>query len=202
MKKNIIILVFVLAALSIAAYSATITRVSTDSVELTDDISLDKREDCITTFWNEEENVYGTCNAYYNHTVCEDEPYNTSCYTEELSSDYKCITGTKTVQKSKETCADRDMRLTVDTLAGTKEYVLEYGEWGRCSYAKEDEDVIITCDSKRDGNNDGKCTPGESCIQFRVTKQGVQKYEKNSRIDFVENDDSFFLERLSMEEVK
>ena len=63
------------------------------------------------------------------------------------------------------------------------------------------ETVVITCDSRFDGNNDGVCSSGESCMQYRVEKGNVQTLMKNSRDDFVASDDSFFLEELKMEEV-
>lgn len=193
--KNVLIIVFVLAALSIAAYSVSkITKV-------TEDISLEEIKDCETVYWNETENVYGTCTSYYNTTVCTDPPLNTSCYIEEKSYDYRCKTGEKTIQKSREECMDKEMQVTIDKLTKAEKYKLEYGEWGKCSYSTEGETLVITCDSKYDGNNDGICKSGESCIQFRITKDSIQRSMKNSRDNFVEDDNTFFLEKLSMEEV-
>lgn len=193
--KTGLIIVFVLATLSIAAYSVS------KITQVTNDISLEDIKDCKTVYWDETEDVYGICTDYYNTTVCDDEPLNTSCHIEEKSYNYTCKTGTKTVQKSREECRETEMNIAVDALSGTKNYKLEYGEWGKCSYETEGQTLVITCDSKNDGNNDGICHPGESCIQFKVTKDSIQRLEKNSRMDFIEEDSTFFLEKLSMEEV-
>lgn len=195
--KNILIITFALAVLSIAAYSVSYSKSS--ETEITDDISLEEVKDCEMLHWTETEPVYGTCENSYDAIVCDDEPLNTSCYTKEEIYEYECKTGEKEVEKSKEVCRDAEMKVT---LFETEEYSLEYGEWGKCSYTTEDETLVITCDSKYDGNNDGICQPGESCMQFRVANDKIQRLEKNSRLDFIEEDNTFFLDKLSMEEVK
>lgn len=198
--KNVLILVFVLAALSIATYSISYRK--STITQVTGDISLEEFRDCETVYWTEMEDLHTTCTMYYNNTVCDDEPFNTSCYTEEQSYKYRCKTGEIEVEKSREECKETEMEVTIDTLLETKNYKLEYGEWGRCSYETEGETLVITCDSKYDGNNDGICHPGESCIQFRITKDKIQRLMKNSRMDFLEEDETFFLEELSMGVVK
>ena len=195
--KNILIIIFVLAVLSIAAYSVSYSKGS--KTQVTADIELEEVEDCEMLHWTETEPVYGTCTNSYDTIICDDEPFNTSCYPGEETYEYKCKTGEKEIQKSKEICKDTEMKVT---LFETEEYSLEYGEWGKCSYTTESETLVITCDSKYDGNNDGICHPGESCIQFRVTGDKIQRLEKNSRLDFIEEDSTFFLNKLSMEEVK
>jgi len=195
--KNMLIIVFVLAVLSITAFG--ISKITT--VQVTSDISLEDIKDCETFYWDEAIPIYGTCTEYYDATVCDDEPFNTSCHTEQKSYDYRCKTGTQVIQKSREECKDKKIEVAIDKLTKTENYRLEYAEWGKCSYTAEDETLVITCDSKYDGNNDGTCHPGESCIQFRVTKDNIQRLEKNSRYGFIEEDETFFLNKLSMEEV-
>ncbi|MCK5282921.1 MAG: hypothetical protein KAK00_05925 [Nanoarchaeota archaeon] len=196
--KNLAIIVVVLIVLSIAAYSIA----KSNKISLTDDISIEDVKDCETVYWNEEEPVYGTCTYSHTFEVCDDEPLNESCTIKEEIYDYRCQKGTETVQKSREVCKDKEILLTVDKLTGTENYKLEYAGWGKCSYETEGETAVITCDSRYDGNNDGICKPGESCIQFRVTKDGIQRLVKNSRNDFVEEDNTFFLEKLEMEAAK
>jgi len=193
--KTGLIIVFVLAAFSIAAYSLS------KITQITGDISLEEVKDCKTIYWNETKDVYGTCTQPYTATVCDDEPLNTSCHTEERYYSDWCKTGTNITEKSREECRDMEMQVMIDKLRGTENYKLEYGGWGKCSYTTESETLIITCDSKLDGNNDGICKPGESCIQFRITKDSTQRLVKNSRYDWVENDETFFLEKLELEEV-
>ena len=193
--KNLLIIVFVLAALSLAAYGVSkITQITTD-------ISLEEIKDCKTSYWEETMDVYGTCTNTNIVTICDDEPLNTTCHTEDRSYNYSCKTGTNTIQKSKEECEDREIKLVIDKLTGLEKYDLNYGEWGKCSYTTEQDTLIITCDSKYDGNNDGICQSGESCTQFRITKDNIQKLMKNSRDDFVEDDKTFFLEKLELEAV-
>ena len=192
--KNPVIIIVVLIALSITSYSIT----KSSEVSLTDDIGLEEVKDCKTTYWQEEEPVHGICTDTHTETVCDDEPLNTSCYIQKNSYNYSCITEYQTVQKSREICKDKEILLTVDALI-TKNYKLEYGEWGKCSYEAEGEAVVILCDSRLDGNNDGICQPGESCIKFIVTKDGVQRLFRNSRNDFVEDDETFRQEKLNFE---
>lgn len=193
--KKALVAVLVLAILSITVFSGTKT------TQLTNDISLQEISDCNTIYWDETQDVFGICTNYYNDSICSDEPFNTSCSVTEKSNTYNCKTGTNTVQKSKEICTDKEMRLTVDKLTGAETFSLEYGDWGKCTYETQGQAVVITCDSKYDGNNDGICKPGESCVQFRITKTGVQRLMKNSRYDFVEEDDTFVLEALNLVEV-
>jgi len=204
--KNMIILIFVLAALSMVAYSVSYNK--SKITQVTADISLEEVKDCETIIWTEtepvydyvtrERDVYDICSGFSEENQTW---YNYTCLqgTEEYQS-YEKI-GEKQVEKSKEVCKDTKMKTTINTLSGTKNYNLQYGEWGKCSYETEQDTLVITCDSKYDGNNDGICHPGESCIQFRVTKDNIQRLEKNSRYDFIEEDETFFLDKLSMEEV-
>jgi len=59
----------------------------------------------------------------------------------------------------------------------------------------------VICDSKYDGNNDGICQSGESCVKFVVTQDKVERYLKNSQEEFTAEDESFFLEKLDYEVV-
>jgi glutamine cyclotransferase len=195
--RYIVISLFVLAVLSIGAYSIT----KSSLLRVTDDVSLEKIEDCQTIYWSETQPVYDTCRTYYEGTGCDDEPFNTSCSVRQLSRDYTCQTGEEIVEKSKEICSEKDMEFTIDKIIEQEKYRLSYGEWGKCSHITEDQTVVVTCDSRYDGNGDGICSSGESCMQFRITKDGTQRLMKNSRNDFVESDKTFFLKKLAMVEV-
>jgi len=209
MNKNhtIALAIFFLLVLSITAFSYSKIN------QVTDDISLEEIKDCETIWWNEPGHWYGNCYQYYNATICveslDDIPNGTdyyynetnekNCYFGQESYEYLCVAGTKNNFKSKEVCKEREYKVSVEEPSETKNYKLSYGDWGKCSYETEGETVVITCDSRFDGNNDGICSSGESCTQFRVTKGNIQTLIKNSRDDFVENDKSFFLEKLKME---
>lgn len=194
MRKTI---AFILAIIlfSIAAYAAI------TAVQITKDISLQKTEDCKIVEWQEEEPVYGTCTNYYEGRVCDDEPLNTSCQVKELSYNYQCKTGTTKVTRSKQICREKDLQILVDNIDGKKAYNINYGDWGKCSYSAIDDTLTIICDSKYDGNNDGICQSGESCIKFEINKGGTTRSMKNSKDEWAADDGTFFLEKLEIEVV-
>jgi len=193
--KKALIMIFVLAVLSITVYSVSYSK--SNNVQITDNIGLESVQDCQLVTWTEPEPVYGECS--YTEMACDDEPINKSC--SEKTITYTCKTGEVQTEKSEEICDNNNLRLEVNTAEELKEYKLDYGEWGKCSYEKQGETLVITCDSKYDGNNDGICKPGESCTQFKVTKDNIQKLVKNSEYEFKEEDSTFFLEQLDLKEV-
>jgi len=185
MKKKTIIFACIIALVLI-----------TTAIAQTNKISLAEVKDCKTVEWETEEPVYGTCTQETLQTVCTDEPKNESCQQQTLSQEYSCQTGTKTVEHSEEVCEPKAIEITKEfNDVITEKGRINFKEWGKCSYEKEE----IICDSKFDGNNDGICQSGESCIKFVITANGVKRYVKNSRDDFVEEDSSFFLEKLEYE---
>jgi len=197
MNKKIIVLAFLIViALSAVAYGGN------KVIEATEDITLEEIETCKTNYWNETQIVYGECIRYSEETVCNDAPLNTSCHVSEVSSGYQCRKDDEIVERSEELCSYSGIEITIDKFIGSDKLMLDYGDWGKCSQDVVEDRVLITCDSKYDGNNDGICTSGESCMQFEVTKGQVKKMMKNSRADFVEKDKTFFLEELDMKEVE
>lgn len=151
-------------------------------------------KDCNTVTWQETENIYGTCTIEIKKNVCSDAPVNKTCTQEVRMVQYSCVTGTQTVQKSRTDCeiigytvnnGVKSVKLT------TRDYVCASGEASGV--------ITVICDSKLDGNGDGKCTSGESCMRFVVDGSSVKAYEKNSRDDFVVADDTFFLGKASLE---
>ncbi len=163
-------------------------------------VSLKGIEKCKTIEWETEDPIYGTCREGYITTICDDPPINKSCHEETAYYDYRCQTGTETIQHSKEECDIESLEITKEVEGiVTEKGRINFKEWGKCSNKKEDSELIIICDSKYDGNNDGICQSGESCIKFVVTQNDVKRYLKNSQEDFTEEDKSFFLEKLSYE---
>lgn len=193
--KKITIILFALLLLATASAAYTISK--SEKTKITEDILLEQIKDCETTTWTETAPEYGTCTDQYETIACSDPPLNKSCAKKQETREYKCKTGEKQIEKSKELCKDTKMNVKTNK----KDYTLNYGDWGKCSYKKEQNVLVITCDSKYDGNGDGICKPGESCVQFRITKDDTQVLEKNSRMDFVESDKSFFLDKLKIDEV-
>ncbi len=79
-----------------------------------------------------------------------------------------------------------------------KQVELEYAGY-QCTANEYDEVVIVICDSIYDGNGDGICQSGESCMKFEIDGKDVKKYEKNSKHEFMESDDSFFVDKVKVE---
>ncbi len=189
MKKRNILLISVLALSLIAI-----------AIAQTNKITMKVIKDCKTIEWETEEPVYGMCQREYIQTVCDDEPINKSCHKETKYYEYECQTGTNIIPHSKEECTPKAFEITKELGAVvTERGRINFKEWGECSYETGEDNIIIICDSQYDGNNDGICQSGESCVKFIVTQNKVERYLKNSQEEFTEEDDSFFLKKLDYE---
>jgi len=157
-------------------------------------------KDCKTVEWETEKPIYDACQIEYIETICNDEPINKSCYGETRYQDYTCKTGTKIIPHSEEVCEPSSFEITKETAdVVTEKGNINFGEWGECSYEAQETDITIICDSQYDGNNDGICQSGESCIKFVVTQDKVERLLKNSQEKLTSEDKSFFLEKLDYE---
>ena len=160
--------------------------------------SLTEVQDCTTNSWQTEEPIWGTCQKAFTTTICDDEPTNKSCHDGTAYYPVACVTGTQIMQHSEDVCTPKAIQITQKSGDVTVEQgSIEFKEWGKCSYAN-DKSVII-CDSRYDGNNDGICTSGESCVKFELTSSGIKRLLKNSEDSFKEDDPSFFLDKLDYE---
>ena len=189
MRKRTILLISILAISLIAMAAAQTNKINIANVK-----------SCKTIEWETQENVYGTCTKEYTARICDDTPLNKSCHQEVKSYEYKCKKGTKTVPHSEKVCTTNAFQITKkdgDTII--EKGMINFKEWGKCSYEIKEKSIIINCDSKHDGNNDGICQSGESCVKFVVTKDDVKRYVKNSQDEFTIEDESFFLEKLDYE---
>ncbi len=122
--------------------------------------------------------------------ICDDsDKTNSSCHKENKEFNEKCMDGKKEVMEVKESCL----------LTG---YKTPNGEINTDGYSCtiEGNGMTIVCDSKYDGNGDGICTSGESCMKFDIGRYSTQKYEKNSQDTFTQNDKSFFLDKANVGE--
>ena len=171
---------------TIAQETIPTTTTQTDSV-----ISgVDKVEDCIDEKNIIQEPIQGTCSAEQN--VCDDAPKNLSCRKEQKS--YDCITGYNNKEVTTKKCK-------------TKGYIFDnklkfHTEGYACSITKEQNNKVMICDSIYDGNGDGICTSGETCMKYIISNGSFESYEKNSRDEFVPTDESFFLNKISEEDVQ
>jgi hypothetical protein len=173
------------------------------SMAQTNKISLTEVRDCYTREWETEEPVYGTCQQESTQRICDDPPANESCREETNYYDYECQTGTNIIPHSERVCTPKAFEITKEDAGITTETArINYKEWGQCSHETDGDNLIIICDSQYDGNNDGICQSGESCVKFIITEKGTTRYVKNSQDDFTEEDDSFFLQKLDYEVVE
>lgn len=141
------------------------------------DSGIQALSDCQTVYYNTTEDVFGECIMLWNETTCLNKSgLNSNCETKEQSRTYDCKTGVNIIEHSRQDC---------------HEYYMLNGErfdsylFGKCT---ELNNSCILCDSKLDGNADGTCSSGESCI-IKCTS-GVELF-RNSRDDFSLADNSF-----------
>ena len=192
MKKRTILIICILAISIVAITRAQVSK-----------IGLTQVNDCKDIEWETEEPIMGTCQREIVNTICDDPPQNQSCYQETNYYDYPCQTGTKKVQHSDRACSPKAFEVTKEDSGRIMEKGrITFDNWGLCSYEKEGDTLIILCDSKYDGNNDGVCQSGESCIKFVIDENGVQRTLRNSQDDFTEEDQSFKLDKLGYEVVE
>ena len=182
--------------LSILTILSTISVIS--AIVLDNNVTVNEIQDCTTEFYDEtedvfgyvtrERNVYNNCIYYHNYTLClNTSGANTDCSQEQLVYNVTCAIGTesyqsyeklseKVVQKNKTVCSKK--AYTIGIAGSTKKI-----DFGKAGYYCSLDGNIVTCDSVHDGNGDGKCKSGETCIKFEITSQGINTLQK--RIDSV-----------------
>jgi hypothetical protein len=131
--------------------------------------------------------VYGNCTR---PVVCQNIT-NETCdpsITEEI---YQCYTGIQNIDRTVTECKTVGLKINNKIQLDIRDYA--------CSTQNDTGTVTVVCDSKYDGNGDGICTSGESCMKFIVNGSNVEKYKKNSRNGFVSGDSSYFLNEVSVE---
>jgi len=135
-----------------------------------------------------EEMTYGTC--LLNRTVfdCVDAPLNLSCSVRVVNyRNDTCVVGLENV--TLERCVVTGY--LIDTVRVSTE--------GYSCRVTEDNVTLILCDSLYDGNGDGLCSSGESCVKFSVVGDVVERQERNSQDVWVDTDTTYFLSRASSE---
>ena len=186
LKSKLILILF--------AILSTISLIS--AIVVDDSAVINEIEDCHTEFYDEaedifgyaamEKNVYGSCIYYNSYTYClNTSGANTDCSAEQLAHNYSCIIGTEpyqsykkigeqTIQKNRTVCDKTGY--SVDIAGSAKKIDFE-----KAGYYCSLDGNIITCDSVYDGDGDGKCKSGETCIKFQITSKGISTVQK--RID-------------------
>lgn len=70
-----------------------------------------------------------------------------------------------------------------------KESTMDFTDFGKCSI--DEKEFCIICDSRQDGNADGICNGGESCLKNCLKDKKIESSQKNSREDYMTTDSSF-----------
>lgn len=190
-KKSMIMLI--LGLILIFSLIAIVSSIVTEETTIISD-KVKEVKDCQQFLWQEEKNTYGACTKEVIESVCDDPPTNSSCHNETREISYTCVNGTEIVERTRKECKQKELVISNLVKLDTKNY--------ECSTEEDGGKVIVICDSRYDGNGDGKCSSGESCMKFVIDGDKVSQYEKNSRDDFTEADKTFFLDRASVEVLK
>lgn len=214
MKKiNLFVAIFVIAVLlSIGVLSqlSPMSNVISKTTQITPSISLEEKETCTTSFYDETQDIIGNCIFYYNYTSCSNvSGPNTGCSLQQKTFDFQCKTGENVIKRNNTECRpNKDFIITINQGTATLKKQIDYSDWGPCIYAQENINgnscLIVTCQSIYDGANDGKfhgCKGGTSCQKFEICENSIRTFYKNSREDFVEYDPTFYLNELGMREV-
>lgn len=157
-------------------------------------VGVNEVTDCKTVTWQEQVDIVENCAKPYFETVCSDYPINQSCTEELRHYTIPCITGTQTINKSKQECKTTALTIADKIKLNIKDYA--------CTVTKAQNEYEAICDSKYDGNGDGICTSGESCQKFVIQGDQVQQLVKNSQDTFTSTDDSFYLQKSGVEVLK
>jgi hypothetical protein len=152
--------------------------------------ALVQQQTCATVTWQETQPVIANCTYAYNQTACTDPPTNASCTTTAHTYTYACQAGTTNITKQRQDCTTTGYVLNNETFINTTGY--------NCSITSDGK-AYLTCDSIYDGNGDGICTSGESCLQFGIVGSFVVRKERNTGDQYQVADPSFFLPRATTE---
>jgi hypothetical protein len=161
-----------------------------ETIVPTEVAAVQQIEECKDVFWEEERAVFGTCATEVMVKECSDPPANKSCTETRTNFSFSCETGKETIQHTQRDCVPVGYLINDQITLSTKEYA--------CSLI-DDGKVYVTCDSRYDGNGDGICTSGESCMRFGIVGNFVTTEKRNSQDEFTESDDSFFLDEAKVE---
>jgi hypothetical protein len=181
-----------ISTLIIVSFAVFVFAEGSEYIKVTPDPQIPgviKKEMCAEVVKERFEQKYDICT--YNVTEWEcSGPTNSSCTEEQVEYTDLCLNGTTVVTSVEEICEETGFMLN-DIEIDTRGYI--------CS-AFEDGKTYLVCDSKYDGNGDGVCTPGESCVRFGAVGGYITREEKNSEENFASRDDSFVLDKPEVTE--
>lgn len=135
---------------------------------------VEQVQDCKNISYDVIEYIYGECSEErYNYSDCLKYTLNKSSKAKMCTEYgvynyvYSCETGKYIVEKTRKVCTDiESYKITTNN-----EYICDYNDWGTCT----NNNGLIVCDSKYDGNNDGVCQSGESCITINASTMSTTR---------------------------
>lgn len=218
-KKALVLVLFLLLL--------ALTVTSQIPKSITSATSVEEKQDCTTTFYNQtedvyryvirERNVYGNCVYYKNYTRClNSSGLNTDCSLKQTSYNFSCtiekesyqsyeVIGNKITLKNATSCSPKSY--VISSVQGTTTQIkeIDFSSWGVCVNSTENGCLAITCGtlkggSARNGIFNG-CDGGKSCQKFLFCQDGIKVLYKASRDDFVGEDPTYHLSKLTYSEV-
>ena len=203
-----LILIFLLAINTSSQVSQSenpTTQSASKFTQINDRISVEEAQICTITLYNQIQNVYSPCIYYDNRTLCLNTTGpNTDCSFGQDLLNMTCYMGQITVAKNRTECkSNNDFIISINKGNTIIKKQIDSSAWGPCIYSNENDCLIVTCQSKYDGANDGHfhgCSGGTTCQKFRICNGEIKVFYKNSREDFVETDPTFYLPKLEIRE--
>ena len=136
---------------------------------------------CVEETYTHDVSVDSVCSESFDRVVCD--AANISCYNGIDTISYPCAV-IETRDSVRQSCS------IVGYDADTRRIT---GDGVRCSYESRVDPVVVVCDSIYDGNGDGECASGESCARIIIDGDDTTVSLKNSRDNYVIEDDTFML---------
>ena len=198
-NKYIILAIFLIFLLALT--------VASQISQVTNAISVEALQTCTTNFYDEVQNVYSSCIYYNNYTSClNTSGPNTDCSLQQTQKNSTCKTGEFILNKNSTDCKPLNkFVVSIDKGSVIEKKEIDFSSWGVCINSTENGCIAITCGtlkggSARNGVFNG-CDGGKSCQKFLFCQDSINVLQKASRDNFVENDPTYHLPELALEEV-
>jgi len=171
-------------------------------------LSVEKKQDCATTYYYAEEPSYGyverTRNTYADCWVPENSTYTKCINGTETYQNYE-FTGMRAVRKNNTECRPASFVVSVNKGIITDRKEIDFSDWGVCVQEEENGCIAVLCGSQRGGSAwKGEfigCDGGKQCKKFLFCGNEVKVYEKGSGPEFLNEDPTYRLPSLNLKEV-
>src|SRR3989338_6791525 len=187
MRKTNLIAIAIVASVLLSAVAlsqtAPINNIVSSISQVTATISVEEKDICTTSFYDEVQDVYGSCTYYQNYSFCSNSTGpNTGCSGQQNTWNFECKTGTSATTKNKTECRpNNDFIITIEQGAADLKKQIDYSDWWPCVYSQENiagnSCLVITCVSLYDGAHNGQftdCRGGKSCQRFEICDSSIK----------------------------